>query len=228
VPEANLPVICTGQRCQSGDEQFVVLGYSEVGDEKDLSMIPLQGTQVQGLLLNHSSGTQEQKTFELHTVYAIENSGDATMNQAQRLELEMQRLTNSPFMNPQVFKAFLNMLELKEHSLVQEPEAQTAHRYVKLFVQNGLYTMFKLFDEKFIYILKMYNIFENVLNYLATTVSQHKLSPEEPLSSFNLQKVQASELHLAATHVDMSTGLFNSFELFVGSSASQAILMRHS
>jgi hypothetical protein len=81
-------------------------------------------------------------------------------------------------MNPQVFKAFLNVLELKETSLKNDPEKESAHRYVKIYAQKGIYTMFKRFKEEYIYILKMYNIFENVLNYLATTVTQHKQSPD--------------------------------------------------
>jgi hypothetical protein len=46
VPEANLPVICTGQRCASGDEEFVVLGYKESGEKTDLSMIASQNLSV--------------------------------------------------------------------------------------------------------------------------------------------------------------------------------------
>jgi hypothetical protein len=69
------------------------------------------------------------------------------MSSDDRKKLEKSRLTNSPFMNPAVFKAFLNVLELKEASLHQNPEKESAHRYVKLFAQKGIYTMFKSFEE---------------------------------------------------------------------------------
>ena len=141
-------------------------------------MIASQNLSVQGLLLNHSSGSQAQKTFELRNIQAIDNTGETTMSAADREDLEKQRLPNSPFMNPQVFKAFLNVLELKETSLKNDPEKESAHRYVKIHAQKGIFTMFKRFKEEYIYILKMYNIFENVLNYLATTVTQHKQSTD--------------------------------------------------
>jgi len=120
--------------------------------------------------------------------------------------MEKERLTNSPFMSPKVFKTLLSILQQKESSLINTPAKESAHRYLKLYSQRGIYTMFSQFKAEYIYILKMYNMFEQVINYLATMASSNKTAPEESLPSVTLQSVQASELHTSATHINASTG----------------------
>lgn len=109
IPEANIPVIALGKLCSQNKDQFVVIGFTK-NSSRECAMVPSANLNVQGLLLDSTSGRQVQQTYELRNVKAISNTSDETLSREQRQELERERLKTSPFMDYEILKIFLDLL----------------------------------------------------------------------------------------------------------------------
>lgn len=96
-----------------------------------------------------------------------------------------------------------------------------------MFIQNGLMGLMNSFTHDFLTIVKSYNLLENLVNYLTQAAAEQKVQPEDFLVGINLMTCQASEVHMAATYLPLSSGFYKSFEVFFDEAKKkQALLMR--
>lgn len=212
IPEANIPVIAMGQMCSQNKDQFVVLGFSK-NDSTEFTMVPSANCNIQGLLLDSASGRQAQHTYELRNVKPISNTCDETLSREQRQNLERERLKTSPFMDYEILKIFLDMLQQKNTHLRSNPTKRSAYSYLEIYIQNGLMCLLNNFTHDFLTIVKSYNLLENLVQYLTQAANEQKVQPEDFLVGINLMTFQAAEVHMAATYLPLCSGFYKSFEI---------------